>query len=34
MTNIHATAAVVPGAETPGQADADANADANADIWQ
>lgn len=30
MTNIHATAAVVPGAETPGQADADANAD----IWQ
>lgn len=32
MTNIHATAAVVPGAETPGQADADA--DANADIWQ
>jgi hypothetical protein len=30
MTNIHATAAVVPGAETPGHADADANAD----IWQ
>ena len=34
MTNIHATAAVVPGAETPGQADANTDANANADIWQ